>query len=259
MSPHRSDTVDPDLGTTLRIALISDVHANLPAFRAVLDDVAEAGVDETWCLGDLVGYGAQPDECVALAREECDVCLVGNHDLVVLGKLDIGTFSLNAALAARWTQENIGPEALEFMNGLAPADAERDLGLYHASPRDPVWEYVLSTLQADACIDAMEPRVGAIGHSHVALFFTRSDSGQVRGAQVPAGTELDLSSGRWLINPGGVGQPRDGDPRAAWVLLDLGSWTAQWRRVEYPIAEAAQAIERAGLPQALADRLHRGE
>jgi predicted phosphodiesterase len=259
LSPHRSETVDPDLGKPLRIALISDVHGNLPAFRAVLDDVAEAGAEQTWCLGDLVGYGAQPDECVALAREACDVCLVGNHDLVVLKKLDISTFSFNAALAAQWTQETIGAEALDFMAALEPANTEHELGLFHASPRDPVWEYVLSTLQADACIDAMDARVGAIGHSHVALFFTRSDDGTLRGEQAPAGTELDISEGRWLINPGGVGQPRDGDPRAAWLLLDSGSWTAEWRRVEYPIAEAAQAIERAGLPQALADRLFKGE
>jgi diadenosine tetraphosphatase ApaH/serine/threonine PP2A family protein phosphatase len=234
------------------------VHANLPAFRAVLDDAASADVDETWCLGDLVGYGAQPDECVALAREACEVCLVGNHDLVVLDKLDVNTFSYNAALAAEWTKQNIGAEALEFMAGLEPADTTHELGLFHASPRDPVWEYVLSTLQADACIDAMDSRVGAIGHSHVALFFNRSDDG-MRGEQAPGGTKLDISGGSWLINPGGVGQPRDGDPRAAWLLLDLGSWTAEWRRVEYPIAEAAQAIERAGLPQALADRLYRGE
>jgi diadenosine tetraphosphatase ApaH/serine/threonine PP2A family protein phosphatase len=216
-------------------------------------------VDETWCLGDLVGYGANPDECVALARESCDVCLVGNHDLVVLGRLDIDTFSLNAAAAARWTQENIGQEALDFMGGLEPCDTEREIGLFHASPRDPVWEYVLSTLQADACMDAMDARVGAIGHSHVALCFNRPEDGPVRGAQTPGGTELDLSEGLWLVNPGGVGQPRDGDPRAAWLLLDLGSWTAEWRRVEYPIEEAAQAIERAGLPQALASRLYRGE
>jgi len=259
MSPHRSETVDPDPRKPLRIALISDVHANLPAFRAVLDDVADSGADETWCLGDLVGYGAHPDECVALAREKCDVCLVGNHDLVALGKLDIDAFSLNAAVAARWTQERIGAEARDFLGGLEPARADGRLGLFHASPRDPVWEYVLSTLQAEACMDAMDPRVGAIGHSHVALFFTRPDDGMAHGEQAPAGTELDISEGRWLINPGGVGQPRDGDPRAAWLLLDLGSWTAQWRRVEYPIAEAAQAIERAGLPQPLADRLYRGE
>ncbi|HYZ81467.1 MAG TPA: metallophosphoesterase family protein, partial [Solirubrobacteraceae bacterium] len=238
---------------------LSDVHANLPAFRAVLEDVEAAAVDETWCLGDLVGYGAQPDECVALARESCDVCLVGNHDLVVLGKLDMDTFSQNAAVAARWTQENIGQEALDFMAGLEPADTEHALGLFHASPRDPVWEYVLSTLQADACMDEMEARVGAIGHSHVALCFYRPDDAPVKGAQTPGGTELDISEGRWLINPGGVGQPRDGDPRAAWMLLDLESWSAEWRRVEYPIEEAAQAIRRAGLPQPLANRLYRGE
>ena len=234
------------------------MHANLPAFRAVIDDVASAGVDETWCLGDLVGYGAQPDECVALARESCDVCLVGNHDLVVLEKLDVSTFSYNAAVAAEWTKQNIGSEALEFMGGLEPADTTHEIGLYHASPRDPVWEYVLSTLQADACMDAMDARVGAIGHSHVALFFNRSDNG-VRGEQAPDGTKLDISAGTWLINPGGVGQPRDGDPRAAWLVLDLDGSTAEWRRTEYPIAEAAQAIERAGLPQPLADRLYRGE
>ncbi|MGZ4200673.1 MAG: metallophosphoesterase family protein [Thermoleophilaceae bacterium] len=240
--------------------MLSDVHANLPAFRAVLGDVATASVDETWCLGDLVGYGAQPDECVALARERCEVCLVGNHDLVVLGKLDIETFSLNAAVAARWTQDHIGEEAIEFMGGLEPFGSAHDVGLFHGSPRDPVWEYVLSTLQADACMDEMEARIGAIGHSHVALCFSRvDDDGPVRGAQTPAGTELDLSAGRWLVNPGGVGQPRDGDPRAAWLLLDTDGWKAEWRRVEYPIEEAAGAIERAGLPQALASRLYRGE
>jgi hypothetical protein len=196
---------------------------------------------------------------VALAQERCDVCLVGNHDLVVLDKLDVSTFSFNAALAAQWTQENIGEPALDFMRQLEPANTEQEVGLFHASPRDPVWEYVLSTLQADACIDAMDARVGAIGHSHVALFFNRSEDGTLRGEQAPGGTTLDISEGRWLINPGGVGQPRDGDPRAAWVLLDLGSWTAGWRRVDYPIVEAAQAIERAGLPQPLADRLYRGE
>jgi diadenosine tetraphosphatase ApaH/serine/threonine PP2A family protein phosphatase len=225
----------------------------------VLDDVGTASVDETWCLGDLVGYGAQPDECVELAREACDLCLVGNHDLVVLGKLDIDTFSLNAAVAARWTQDHIGADALEFMDGLEPSETSREVGLFHGSPRDPVWEYVLSTLQADACMDEMDARIGAVGHSHLALCFNRSDDGPVRGAQAPAGTELDLSEGRWLVNPGGVGQPRDGDPRAAWLLLDTDGWRAEWRRVEYPIEEAAGAIERAGLPPALASRLYRGE
>jgi diadenosine tetraphosphatase ApaH/serine/threonine PP2A family protein phosphatase len=242
----------------MRIALLSDVHGNLPAFEAVLADVDAGGVDEIWCLGDLVGYGAQPDACVELARERCDLCLAGNHDLVVTGDLDIGDFSTSAAAAARWTRETISDDALAFLRGLRPEEGGREIGLYHASPRDPVWEYVLSSWQADECMDLMQSRVGAIGHSHVALWFRRAGEGEVEGTLAGDGLERDLSEGEWLVNPGGVGQPRDGDPRAAWLLLDTVGWKARWRRVEYPIDEAARAIEEAGLPQALADRLYKG-
>jgi diadenosine tetraphosphatase ApaH/serine/threonine PP2A family protein phosphatase len=225
----------------------------------VVADVESAGADETWCLGDLVGYGAQPDECVALAADSCDLCLIGNHDLVVLDRLSIAEFSANAAAAARWTKEHLGADARRFMEPLHEKDESRELGLYHGSPRDPVWEYVLSTLQAELCMDEMEPRVGAVGHSHVALWFHRAGDGEVAGQQAPEGTELDLSEGDWLINPGGVGQPRDGDPRAAWLLLDTDTWSASWRRVEYPIDAAADAIREAGLPVALAERLYYGQ
>ena len=258
MTLHREDTVDSSPSAPRKIALLSDTHGNLPAFEAVLEEVAAEGVDETWCLGDLVGYGAQPDECVALAAERCDLCLTGNHDLVVLDELQMSSFSSNAAAAADWTRRRIGSETLEFLRRLAPEDLTREIALYHASPRDPVWEYVLSTLLADLCLDEMEARVGAIGHTHVALFFHRENGGTAVGAQTPAGTEVDLSKGEWLINPGSVGQPRDGDPRAAWLLLDLQGWTATWRRTEYPIDSAAAAIREAGLPAALADRLYYG-
>jgi diadenosine tetraphosphatase ApaH/serine/threonine PP2A family protein phosphatase len=243
----------------MRIALLSDVHGNLPAFRAVVADVDAAGVDEIWCLGDLVGYGADPDGCVALARERCHVCLAGNHDLVVTGEIDIADFSPGAATAARWTRETIAAESLEFLRGLRPAAPEREPALFHASPRDPVWEYVLSTWQAEECIELMDSRVAAVGHSHVALSFRRDGDGVVTGATMPADTELDLGSGHWLVNPGGVGQPRDGDPRAAWLLLDTETWAASWRRVEYPIDEAAAAIEAAGLPEVLGQRLYAGQ
>jgi diadenosine tetraphosphatase ApaH/serine/threonine PP2A family protein phosphatase len=256
MTLHSADTV---ASAPRRIALVSDIHGNLPAFRAVLDEVRDARVDEVWCLGDLVGYGAQPDECVALARDSCDVCLAGNHDLVVTGDLDLGDFSSSAAAAAAWTREHISADTLGYLRGLKPLDPDRAVGLYHASPRDPVWEYVLSTWQAGDCMRLMRARVGAVGHSHVALFFREQDPSGVVGAQAPAGTELDLSDGRWLINPGGVGQPRDGDPRAAWLLLDTETWSATWRRVEYPIQEAAEAIEAAGLPAILAERLYTGQ
>jgi diadenosine tetraphosphatase ApaH/serine/threonine PP2A family protein phosphatase len=243
----------------MRTALLSDVHGNLPAFEAVLADIDAQGVEEIWCLGDLVGYGAQPDECVELARQRCDLCLAGNHDMVVTGAIDIADFSSSAAAAALWTRENIDAEALEFLNELSPQQDGRAIGLYHASPRDPVWEYVLSGWQADECMDLMDSRVGAVGHSHVALWFRRTEEGKVDGGAAEADLEQDLSDGEWLINPGGVGQPRDGDPRAAWLLLDTEGWTAQWRRVEYPIDKAAAAIEKAGLPALLAQRLYLGQ
>ena len=241
------------------MALLSDVHGNLPAFGAVMADVRNSGAEEVWCLGDLVGYGAQPDECVALAREVCDRVLAGNHDLVVTGDIDIGDFSSAAAAAAAWTRENISADALEWLRALDPDDEKPAVALYHASPRDPVWEYVLSTWQAEECLPLMARRVGAVGHSHVALWFRDDDGGKVTGAQAAGGSDADLSEGRWLLNPGGVGQPRDGDPRAAWMLLDTEAWTASWRRVEYPIEQAAKAIQDAGLPPVLGDRLYTGQ
>jgi diadenosine tetraphosphatase ApaH/serine/threonine PP2A family protein phosphatase len=256
MSEHSNHTLGS--GPT-RVALLSDVHGNLPAFEAVLADIRSTGVDAIWNLGDLVGYGAQPDECVELARETCDLCLIGNHDLVVIDKLEVNDFSANAATAALWTRDHIKDESREFLKTLEPKDESGPILLYHASPRDPIWEYVLSVGLADACIDAMPGRLAAVGHSHVALWFWRNEGGRTIGEQAGAGMEIDLSKGEWLMNPGGVGQPRDGDPRAAWLFLDFERSTAKWHRVEYPIDKAAKAIEDAGLPRSLADRLYFGQ
>jgi diadenosine tetraphosphatase ApaH/serine/threonine PP2A family protein phosphatase len=241
--------------------VISDVHANRQAFEAVLDATDRKTVDEIWCLGDVVGYGADPDACTALARERCRTCLVGNHDLAVLGALDISTFSEAAAIAVEWTRENVSEASLEFMRGLEPASSRAGIGLFHASPRDPIWEYVLSNEQAEAGLEALQERVGLIGHSHVALFFFAPEGerpSRPEGAQADDGAVLPIGSGRWLLNPGSVGQPRDGDPRAAWLELDLDELTAANHRVDYDIEAAAQAIRRAGLPDALADRLQVG-
>ena len=244
----------------MRLAVISDIHGNRQALEAVLDDIEREGVSEIWCLGDIVGYGASPDECCDLTREAAQrITLAGNHDMAVRGDLPLDEFSRGAELAARWTQEHLRRDNLDYLLALEPQDLGEDIGLYHASPRDPVWEYVLSTWQAAECIDVMEGRIGAIGHSHVALWFQRDGEGQVTGATAEAGLELDLSGGSWLLNPGGVGQPRDGDPRAAWLLLDTSTWRATWRRVEYRIDLAARAIEEAGLPRMLAERLYSGQ
>ncbi len=209
----------------------------------------------------MVGYGAQPDACADLIQQRCDVCLAGNHDLAVLGGLDIATFSETAAVAVEWTRENASEATLDFLRGLEPAGVREGVGIFHASPSDPIWEYVLSIDQAEAGMDAQAERIGLIGHSHISLFFTRPDGaarGDAQGAQAGDGAVLSLESGAWLLNPGSVGQPRDGDPRAAWLELDTKAWTACFHRVPYDVATAAETILAAGLPSQLAERLEVG-
>jgi diadenosine tetraphosphatase ApaH/serine/threonine PP2A family protein phosphatase len=243
----------------MQVAIVSDIHGNRHAFESVLEAIEASACQEMWCLGDLVGYGADPDICVGLAREHAAICLAGNHDLGVTGALPLEMFSRGAELAARWTQETISPETRSYLESLEPSQTEEAVGLFHASPRDPVWEYVLSDLQAELCLDVQRHRVCLIGHSHVALSFSRQPgqpaTGQTRGAD----EELEIGEGEWLINPGSVGQPRDGDPRAAWLQLDLEGWRTTHRRTEYDIDGAAAAIRAARLPDSLAERLAFGQ
>ena len=243
----------------MQVAICTDIHGNRHAFEAVIDAAEEAGAEELWCLGDLVGYGAEPDACVALAKAHCQICLAGNHDLAVVEVLSLEDFSRGAALAARWTQEVISAETREFLLGLEPSGTGAGIGLFHASPRDPIWEYVLSGLTAELCFDSTDFRVSLIGHSHVALSFHRPEGQPATGTTQRAGTELDLSEGEWLVNPGSTGQPRDGDARAAWLLLDTERKTATYQRAEYDIAGAQAAIRAARLPDSLAERLQYGQ
>lgn len=243
----------------MKVAVISDIHGNKQAFEATLEAIAAGDADELWCLGDLVGYGADPDACVELAREHAAVCLAGNHDLAVTGEIPLGEFSRGASLAAQWTREVIAPENLAFLQTLSPQANEGSVGLYHASPRDPVWEYVLSALLAELCLDEQRHRLCLVGHSHVALSFTRRRGELATGEPQRDGTRLDLAAGEWLINPGSVGQPRDGDPRASFLTLDLDGLTASFLRTEYDVAGAAGAIRAARLPDSLAERLEYGQ
>jgi diadenosine tetraphosphatase ApaH/serine/threonine PP2A family protein phosphatase len=243
----------------MRVAIATDIQGNRHAFEAVIDAAERDGAEELWCLGDLVGYGGDPDASVALARQHCSVCLAGNHDLAVVDVLSLEEFSRGAALAATWTRDVIAPETREFLLSLKPEGSAQGVGLFHASPRDPIWEYVLSGLTAELCFDVTDFRVSLIGHSHVALSFDRQEGSPASGTTRKEGTELDVAKGQWLINPGSTGQPRDGDPRAAWLLLDTDRWTATYRRAEYDIAGAQAAIRAANLPDSLAERLQHGQ
>jgi diadenosine tetraphosphatase ApaH/serine/threonine PP2A family protein phosphatase len=241
----------------MRVVVISDVHGNRHALDAVLAEIGGESVDAVWCLGDTVGYGPQPNECCRLVQEHADLCLVGNHDLVALGELTVSDFNEEAAAAALWTREALTDDSRAFLRSLEPQATVDGVELFHASARDPVWEYVLSDETARATFELTTAPLVLVGHSHVALALTLDGQG-VAGGVAPAGTNIELA-GRWLVNPGSVGQPRDGDPRAAWLLVDLDRASAAFRRVSYPIERTQAEMVEAGLPPLLAARLAVGE
>jgi diadenosine tetraphosphatase ApaH/serine/threonine PP2A family protein phosphatase len=245
----------------MRIGLLSDVHANLPALEAVLE-ACSIRCDALWCLGDTVGYGASPNECVELVRARCEVALAGNHDLAATGRVDFSAFTSDAGRAIRWTREVLAADAEAWLAGLEPTATRGPIGLFHASPRDPVWEYVADAAAANAALSSTPHELVLVGHTHIPLA-TRLVDDRLIGGPASADAIYDLRGGRHtLLNPGSVGQPRDGDARAAWVLLYLDDAgrpeRAVFQRVKYDIAAAQRAIEGAGLPQHLADRLSFG-
>jgi diadenosine tetraphosphatase ApaH/serine/threonine PP2A family protein phosphatase len=243
---------------TSRIAVISDVHANLHALEAVLEEIDGEGVDELWCLGDLVGYGPRPNPCCEAMQERAAVCLAGNHDLGVLGQLNLEEFAPDAVASARWTRGVLRDGPREYLESLKPTARTAGVELFHASPRDPVWDYVLSAEAAEAAFELTEEPLVLVGHSHVPLALAAVD-GTMAGGLAPEGTEAELGAdARLVLNPGSVGQPRDGDPRAAWLLLDYGSARASFHRVTYPVERTQQEIRERRLPDALAERLARG-
>jgi len=241
----------------LRIAVVSDVHANLHALEAVLGEVDKEGFDEMWCLGDVVGYGPKPNECVALVQKRTAICLAGNHDLVVLGKISVATFGGEAGAAAAWTREVLDAPAREFLMTLAPSAVTTGAELFHGSPRDPVWDYVLTEDAARWTFASTTAPLVLVGHSHIALELA-GDGTEVRGGQAAAGTTLDLAAARRLLNPGSVGQPRDGDPRAAWLEIDISAGRATFRRTDYPVERTQSEMRDLDLPEVLAARLEHG-
>ena len=241
----------------MKIAVVSDVHSNLHALEAVLAEIDAGSFDALWCLGDVVGYGPRPNECVALLRERAAICLAGNHDLVVTGKISAATFAGDAAAAAFWTSGVLEDEARGFLMALEPQATSSGAELFHGSPRDPIWDYVLSEAAARASFAATTEPLVLVGHSHVALQLSDDDV-ELRGGQAPAGTVVELAGARRLLNPGSVGQPRDGDPRAAWLEIDNALNRATFRRTEYPVARTQAEMAERGLPEALAERLSHG-
>lgn len=243
-----------------RIAIISDVHGNRHALEAVRRAIRQAGLTRVWCLGDMVGYGAHPAECLRVCVHEAERCLAGNHDLAAAGRVKVDAFSPMARTAIEWTRTRLDRNSLDRLARLEPedVDADQQVALFHASPRDPIWEYVITGEQARAAFDANPARIIMVGHTHLAGAWRLGDDGRLDGGLVRGEETLSLEGGRWLINPGSVGQPRDLDPRASWVILDLEALTLRFRRTPYDVPGAQNAIQAAGLPAELGARLAEG-
>ncbi len=244
----------------MRIALLADVHSNLVALRAVLDHAeARRPVDGLWLLGDTVGYGPQPNECIALLRRYPQEAVVGNHDLAALGQIDTSSFNPWAAAAAEWTAAALDHDSRAYLSAQPEVKQIGDWTLVHGTLRDPVVEYLYTSEAALAHLRLQTTRFGLVGHTHVPAIAMLEGEDRVRFDATPDGTIVELDgAGRTVMNPGGVGQPRDGDPRAAYALYDSDAGSVAFHRVPYDIVATQRAMERAGLPRPLIDRLSFG-
>jgi len=239
------------------VAVVSDIHSNLAAFQAVLADLP--AVDEVWCLGDIVGYGPDPNECLETLLGYKHLAIAGNHDWACVGKADLSLFNPDAQAASLWTASQLTEENKEILRRLPSEMTVGDFTLAHGSPRDPVWEYIMQPSQAVANLSYFTSRYCLVGHTHVPAVFWGPAGGQPAGSARPApDTALEIGERRLIINPGSVGQPRDGDPRASYVVLDLAQRLARFHRVPYDVAATQAKMRQAGLPYMLWARLAAG-
>jgi putative phosphoesterase len=232
----------------MRYAIISDIHANLEALTTALDHIDSSGIDEIVCLGDIVGYGANPNECIDITRQRCTHVVMGNHDSACVDLLNTADMTINARKAAFWTHDHLTPASRDYLAQLPLRIDHKEFTLVHGYPYRPGnWDYLLSRFQAEIAFQYFETRVCFIGHTHVPAHYHTSDTkpGMLR-------------TGKHIINVGSVGQPRDGDSRLSFGILDTEMWYYENVRLDYPKDAAADKIREAGLPELLADRLLAG-
>ncbi len=240
----------------MRVAVLSDIHSNLVALEAVLDSAG--AVDAVWHLGDVVGYGPEPDAVVARLAAVGAVGVAGNHDRAAVGGREIDWFNDDAKAAMEWTRRRMSPATIDWLRGLPQTRVEADTFLCHGSPRDPIWEYVMSTAVARANLELLTTPLGLFGHTHLPFAWTRKGD-RVTGREGRDGATVTHDVGaRQLLNPGSVGQPRDGDPRAGWLELDTDTGTGTWHRVAYDVPAVQAAMREVGLPIRLVERLRHG-
>jgi diadenosine tetraphosphatase ApaH/serine/threonine PP2A family protein phosphatase len=242
-----------------KVCIIADVHANLPALESVVLDAGEA--EAFWSLGDVVGYGPYPNECMSMLDELGTLSVAGNHDLGSIGELSLSRFNRDAYIANQWTSTVLEPGNIRRLRDTPVARADEDTGalMVHGSPRDPVWEYIHSEEQAGRDFDSFSEAQCFHGHSHVPAVFVLGGTGEVDHLDHGVSGEVHLEPGcRYLINAGSVGQPRDGDPRACYVMFYPSQGLVSYHRVEYDVGRTQARMEEVGLPVFLINRLGQG-
>ena len=247
----------------MRVLVISDIHGNLEAFETVLEYARqEGGFDRIWCLGDVVGYGPNPNECVQRLREFEHICVLGNHDAAALGRVNVEDFNPDAKRAVLWTQAQLTTATRAYLESLPERLVEGDYTIVHGSPRDPVWEYILNVSTARAQFAHFDTPVCLVGHTHVPAVFHHFATGErwetAWHYPEPGETYELRDPDRWIVNPGSVGQPRDQDPRAAFALLEVETRHWTYYRIPYDIERTQYLMRQAGLPPRLIARLSYG-
>ena len=242
----------------MRTLIISDIHANLTALEAVL---AEAGeIDAVWCLGDIVGYGPDPNECVTKVRQLPNLlCILGNHDAAAMKQIDADTFNPEARNAIIWTRNQLSDESMTFLGELPEViKASDEVTITHGSPRHPVWEYLLDTHAATLNFDYFETPLCFVGHTHLPVIYSLDEDNYLARLGVPEAEEKIILPERAIINPGSVGQPRDRDPRAAFGLYDSEARSLKFGRAEYDIEAVQKRMREFNLPERHVQRLSAG-
>jgi predicted phosphodiesterase len=243
----------------MRYAIIADIHSNLAALTAVLDDIKHGGgADEIWCLGDIVGYGPEPRKCLDILRQTTNVCVAGNHDWAAVGKINTAEFNPDAAAASHWTTQQLSDEDIEYISNLPLIVKKGDFTLAHGSPREPVREYLLSSGAARENLAYFETQFCLVGHSHQPVVFYCNENGDVSARYFLPDEPVATNEGRLIINPGSVGQPRDGNPDAAYAIFDSEQKLIRLHRIPYDIRATQKKMQAHGLPVRLAARLSYG-
>ena len=243
----------------MRCAIIADIHANLAALKAVLVDVKQrGGVEEIWCLGDIVGYGPDPHDCIELLRQTKHICVVGNHDLAAVGQIDTTDFNPDAVAASEWTAEHLNSQDVRYIKSLPRVINKDDFTIVHGSPREPIWEYVLSISGARENFAYFKTQFCLLAHTHVPAAFSYDEGGACSFRQFAPEKELVPAEERLIINPGAVGQPRDGDPRASYAIYDSDKQRFWLYRVPYDVTETQSHMVEQKLPMRLVARLSHG-